>query len=240
MKAQQESFIDMISHEIRNPLSAILQSADEVSDYLRQRSNLNEDVDTSLRNNIEAIETIMLCCRHQGRIVDDVLTLSKMNANMLDVHVEDHDPLETVQNVLKIFSSDAKKHGISLIQVAQPALQKMFISRLSFDPSRVSQVLVNLLGNAIKFTCDAPQREIRVIVGCFASKPASGDDGIQYIVDDEPVIASEDTSAGDEKVYLRIIVQDTGVGMSNQEKKKLFNRYAQGEQLISTTHVSSY
>jgi signal transduction histidine kinase len=83
MKRQQENFIDMTSHEMRNPLSAILQCADEIStslsnfrsgnDEFRAGQNVLDLFDAS----VDAAQTIALCAQHQKRIVDDILTLSK-------------------------------------------------------------------------------------------------------------------------------------------------------------------
>jgi PAS domain S-box-containing protein len=87
LKRQQENFIDITSHEMRNPLSAILQCADEISTTLGEF----RDGDTSVippgvvADSIDAAQTIALCAQHQKRIVDDVLTLSKLDSAMLMV-----------------------------------------------------------------------------------------------------------------------------------------------------------
>jgi PAS domain S-box-containing protein len=87
LKRQQENFIDITSHEMRNPLSAILQCADEISTTLGEF----RDVDTGaiplgvVTDSIDAAQTIALCAQHQKRIVDDVLTLSKLDSAMLMV-----------------------------------------------------------------------------------------------------------------------------------------------------------
>lgn len=70
-KEQQERFIDMISHEIRNPLSAVLHCAEEITDVVRDKQIEGVDVDV-IR---EAVETIHLCVTHQKNIVDDVLSV---------------------------------------------------------------------------------------------------------------------------------------------------------------------
>ena len=72
LKRQQENFIDITSHEMRNPLSAILQSADEISTALsdfRSGNLSNKTIDQILENNVEAAQTIILCANHQKRIV---------------------------------------------------------------------------------------------------------------------------------------------------------------------------
>lgn len=87
LKRQQENFIDITSHEMRNPLSAILQCADEISTILSDfRSSGSQIVNPSvISDSIDAAQTITLCAQHQKRIVDDVLTLSKIDSAMLMV-----------------------------------------------------------------------------------------------------------------------------------------------------------
>jgi signal transduction histidine kinase len=87
LKRQQENFIDITSHEMRNPLSAILQCADEISTILSDfRTSGSREIPSRLiTDSIDAAQTIALCAQHQKRIVDDVLTLSKLDSAMLMV-----------------------------------------------------------------------------------------------------------------------------------------------------------
>lgn len=87
LKRQQENFIDITSHEMRNPLSAILQCADEISSILGDyRSSGAKTIEPSIvADSIDAAQTIALCAQHQKRIVDDVLTMSKLDSAMLMV-----------------------------------------------------------------------------------------------------------------------------------------------------------
>lgn len=216
---------------MRNPLSAILQSADEISDYLAQKQLVPHSDVHSLRGTIEAVETIMLCCQHQRRVIDDVLTLSKMNADMLTITAVESNPIEVVNSVIKMFSGDARKQDIILHTEVESSLHEMSAEHLLFDPSRVSQVLVNLLGNAIKFTRDCPVRQIKVSIGAFASRPSNGDHGVEYVETHSKTDSntSVDHTVDARPVYLRIVVQDTGVGMVDSERRKLFHRFTQGK-----------
>lgn len=87
LKRQQENFIDITSHEMRNPLSAILQCADEISTILGDfRASGSQVIEPGIvADSIDAAQTIALCAQHQKRIVDDVLTLSKLDSAMLMV-----------------------------------------------------------------------------------------------------------------------------------------------------------
>ncbi|KAK5083305.1 hypothetical protein LTR16_008283, partial [Cryomyces antarcticus] len=93
-KRQSENFIDMTSHEMRNPLSAIIQSADGIIAALTTPGDVRELI-------ADAVQTIILCAQHQKRIVDDVLTLSKLDSNLLVITPDQVKPIELVQKALK-------------------------------------------------------------------------------------------------------------------------------------------
>ena len=82
-KEQQERFIDMVSHEIRNPLSAVLHSAEEVKEVARGVGANHEDIREQISNILDAADTILLCVSHQNTLVDDILSFSKLDSMML-------------------------------------------------------------------------------------------------------------------------------------------------------------
>ncbi|KAG7141212.1 Hybrid signal transduction histidine kinase K like protein [Verticillium longisporum] len=116
LKRQQENFIDITSHEMRNPLSAILQCADEIANTTaRYREHPDaQPVQTLLDVCMEAANTINLCASHQHRIVDDILTLSKLDSQLLLVTPVDAHPVNIVENVLKMFEAEVQAHDIEL------------------------------------------------------------------------------------------------------------------------------
>ena len=87
-KRLQENFIDIVSHEMRNPLSAITQLSDAISasidDFDSSKANLSAAKEI-LESNVESAKTILICAAHQKRIIDDVLTLSKLDSMMLSI-----------------------------------------------------------------------------------------------------------------------------------------------------------
>ncbi|KAI0129763.1 hypothetical protein BJ170DRAFT_286505 [Xylariales sp. AK1849] len=100
LKTHQERFIDMISHEIRNPLSAVLHCGEEIVEAMKGSLGQIETLPAAtagspnsarvalrrqIQNALEAANTIMYCVQHQKQIVDDVLTLSKLDADLLVV-----------------------------------------------------------------------------------------------------------------------------------------------------------
>lgn len=95
-KQQQERFIDMISHEIRNPLSAILHCTEDIDDAMD-----NADTKLDIAGVREATETIQLCITHQRHIVDDVLAYSKLDSAMLSLNPKPCEPSTKVASSLK-------------------------------------------------------------------------------------------------------------------------------------------
>lgn len=239
LKRQQENFIDITSHEMRNPLSAILQCADEISTTLNDfRSSGSEKISADLVNSsIDAAQTIALCAQHQKRIVDDVLTLSKIDSAMLMVTPVDVQPLNVVQTALKMFEGEVQTAGIVMELVVSDSFKKLDIDWVKLDPSRVLQVLINLTTNAIKFTTSENERTITVILSASRERPSA---------DEVPLVSFFPTRSkridqtrgpdwGDgEEVYLQFAVQDTGRGLNDEEKKLLFQRFSQAS---PRTHV---
>jgi PAS domain S-box-containing protein len=84
-KEQQERFIDMVSHEIRNPLSAVMHLAEEVKDITRELGATHEDIKDQISDIVDAAETILLCVSHQNTLVDDILSFSKLDSMMLSL-----------------------------------------------------------------------------------------------------------------------------------------------------------
>lgn len=84
-KEQQERFIDMVSHEIRNPLSAVLHLAEEVREVTQEIGLAHEDIKDQVADILDAAETILLCVSHQNTLVDDILSFSKLDSMMLSL-----------------------------------------------------------------------------------------------------------------------------------------------------------
>lgn len=84
-KEQQERFIDMVSHEIRNPLSAVLHLAEEVKEVTKEIGAKHEELKDQVRDILDAADTILLCVSHQNTLVDDILSFSKLDSMMLSL-----------------------------------------------------------------------------------------------------------------------------------------------------------
>ncbi|RAL68171.1 hypothetical protein DID88_008879 [Monilinia fructigena] len=221
LKRQQENFIDMTSHEMRNPLSAILQCSDEITSALT----------------IDAAQTIALCAQHQKRIVDDILTLSKLDSALLVVAPVSTQPVSVARRAIKMFEGDMEKHDISIDFQIRDSYSDLGISWVRLDPSRLLQVLINLLTNAIKFTTGQPQRSILVSIGAAKERPAGDDTTVQYFPSRSGIadLTTDEVEWGTgENLYLKFAVQDTGRGLDEKEVSILFQRFSQAS---PRTHV---
>jgi PAS domain S-box-containing protein len=239
LKRQQENFIDITSHEMRNPLSAILQCADEISTVLGEfrQSGLQTIEPGIVADSIDAAQTIALCAQHQKRIVDDVLTLSKLDSAMLMVTPVDAQPLQVIQRALKMFEGEVQTAGIQMEFVLSDSFKKLNIDWVKIDPSRVLQVLINLTTNAIKFTSTEETRTITVVLAASTTRPsASKSPAVSYFPMKSKRIdqtLGPDWGEGEE-IFLEFLVQDTGRGLSAEELKLLFQRFSQAS---PRTHV---
>jgi PAS domain S-box-containing protein len=237
LKRQQENFIDITSHEMRNPLSAILQCADEISSCLNRHRTTDVDpemLDQLIDSCVEAANTISLCASHQKRIVDDILTLSKLDSNLLLVTPVDVQPVKVVQNVLKMFETELVSHDIKGAFRIEDSFTELGVDWVKLDPSRLRQVMINLMTNAIKFTQGRAVRTITISLG--ASKDG-GAEGLSFIpprrTDQKDITDAPDWADG-EKLFLHVAVTDTGPGLDDDEKKILFQRFSQ---VSPRTHV---
>ncbi|KAK0703440.1 putative histidine kinase group protein [Lasiosphaeria miniovina] len=285
-KRQQESFIDMTSHEIRNPLSAIIHCADAITATLalvrelmcgeackavvaanvakaasEASSSLDSDAEVVgppdgdakvvgprrdedhseicnlVETSIDNAETIVECALHQKRIVDDILTMSKLDSNLLAITPITVNPVQVVQEALKMFGAEARRVEINLSMFVHQSYRDLGVTYLDFDPSRMKQVLINLLANAFKFTKSGPTRDVLVTVRGSLTRPTEATSSVQFIPRSEET--DQDCSQpalqgrGDPR-FLIFEVKDTGHGLSEEERKSLFQRFVQAS---TRTHV---
>ncbi|KAK3956269.1 hypothetical protein QBC32DRAFT_310213 [Pseudoneurospora amorphoporcata] len=266
-KRQQENFIDMTSHEMRNPLSAIIHCADAITATLSRvqelvggdhhgsdsdaRSYASEgatdnqpnheiraEVCELLDNGIDSAETIVGCAQHQKRIVDDILTMSKLDSKLLAITPITVNPIQMVKEALKMFEVEARRVDINLSMVVDQSYYDLGVKYLDFDPSRLKQVLINLLTNALKFTKTGPTRNVTVGLSASLTRPTEATSSVQFIPRSKESYAEDDDTASvhdrGEPMFLTFEVKDTGQGLTEEEKKSLFQRFVQAS---SRTHV---
>ena len=223
---------------MRNPLSAIIQCGDWIGTSLSEFPG--ESQNTTIPRELvdgyaDAAQTIVLCAQHQKRIIDDILTLSKLDSDLLFVTPVEVQPISVIQIALKMFDSELQKSDMELRFRTDPSYSKLAVDWVRLDPSRLLQVLINLTTNAIKFTQTELKRRITISIGASTEMP-TGRNGIEYLTRSSN---RKDLSLGTawgtgEMVYLYLEVEDTGRGLDENERNLLFRRFSQAS---PRTHV---
>ncbi|SHN70768.1 hybrid sensor histidine kinase/response regulator [Desulfovibrio litoralis] len=190
----KSAFLANMSHEIRTPLNAILGMA-----HLALRNNKLPEKELDYLNKIEVAAKSLL------QLINDILDLSKVEADMLTIEEVSFNLDDTINNILSIHQESAKAKGLSLLADYQVDTPKLFMG----DPLRIGQVLNNLLGNAIKFT-----QEGKVSIHCWLENKQEVQNGSQNAV-----------------VY--ISVKDSGIGMSEKVIASLFQPFMQADASIT-------
>ncbi|MCU0712736.1 MAG: PAS domain S-box protein [Pirellula sp.] len=148
-------FLANMSHEIRTPMTSILGYADLLADEVAKPANPARCIDY--------VRTIKRNGEHLLAIINDVLDISKIEANRLEVESIGTHPLEIVKEVMSLMKVKANDRGIHL----RSKISDPIPIAIRSDPTRIRQILMNLIGNAIKFT---EQGEVSVNVS-FSTQP---------------------------------------------------------------------
>lgn len=140
----KDMFLANMSHEIRTPLNGIVGMVDVLMDDLKN-SNINvEDYGTFLKR----LRIIESCGLQLKDIIDDILDYSKIIANRMPVKKESFKMSDLVASALNTVLARANEKGLTVNSMVAPEVPKNFYS----DAKKIKQILINLLGNAVKFT----------------------------------------------------------------------------------------
>ena len=212
----------------------MLQSADTIVSTLASAGRPSLDKPLSLTHDyveeiFDAAQTIILCAQHQKRIVDDILTLSKLDASLLVISPDKVQPPMLVNKALKMYESEIARAGITVKVNIESSYHELGLDWVVLDPSRLLQVVINLLTNAVKFTQYSHTREITISLGASYDQPTGKHHGVDFIptIHSKPAHTPLSEWGDGEMIYLQIAVADTGRGLSEDEMKVLFQRFSQ-------------
>lgn len=150
-KRQQENFIDMTCHEIRNPLGAVMHCADLIRSTVGEIHDIVKDIvsEASQTEQIEALcstatDTIAVltsCCTHQKRIIDDILTLSKLDSKLLRIALAPVQLDDVLLEIPTMFKAEAQESGVVLRTVRESSLDDLLAGHdVLIDHGRLMQV----------------------------------------------------------------------------------------------------
>lgn len=150
------------------------------------------------------------------------------------------EPPVVVKGALKMFEGELASDGIELEFSLEKSYKRFGIDWVMIDPSRVTQILVNLMTNAIKFTKSSEKRKIKVSIGGSTSKPPNGERvDLEWFpsrgIGSKRDLTSDPDWGEEEPVYVYFAVEDTGRGLSSEEKTHLFHRFA-----VNCTRIRLY
>lgn len=157
LKRQQESFMDMVGHEIRNPLSAITLCAGSMMESLEKALEASQDDEVVLKrsdvvSHIENSEIITTCINHQRRIIDDVLTLSKLDSGLLVVAPCEVQPEALIEKSFRMFQGEMEQSNINIKSTTDASYRNEKVNWVLLDPSRLMQVFLNLVSGLLQFS----------------------------------------------------------------------------------------
>jgi signal transduction histidine kinase/CheY-like chemotaxis protein len=183
MKAKSQ-FLSNMSHELRTPLNGIIGT-----------SNLLLD-EASMPEQKEHFDLLKYSSEHMLNLINDVLDFSKIEADMLELEKNAFNTNDFLHKIQNLFASQFAKKGVNLIFDIDAKLDRSFMG----DETRLSQVLSNLIANALKFTQKG-----------------------------NVVVTAKMVKSDSRKASIHFSVKDSGIGITEQQQKLIFLSFTQGD-----------
>ena len=201
----KSEFLANVSHELRTPLNAIVGFVDLLRDGVYGELSSRQ---------APPVERIAASATHLRHLVDQVLDIAKIAAGRLEVHAETIVLRPFVLNVVSELEPLITERGLTLSIAIGASLP-----RVRTDPTHLRQILVNLIGNAIKYT---PAGGIAVR-GRLTGLPASASG--RTAVPEDPALVNR--SPDRRKTWIALQVIDTGIGISPSDQERIFDEFEQ-------------
>jgi hemerythrin-like metal-binding protein len=184
----KSAFLANMSHELRTPLSAVIGIA-----------SLAQGISTEPKLR-DYLEKIVRSGKHLNRIINELLDLTKIAAGHMELEIISFSLRTVVAHVESVMSHRAAEKGLKLATLIDDAVPDVLLG----DPTRVTQIFLNLIGNAIKFT---QAGGVTIRVGLRACEES--------------------------RIFLNIEFEDTGIGMRPDDLKQLFKPFSQADTSVS-------
>ena len=186
----KSSFLAVMSHEIRTPMNGVTAMAE-----MLDQTDLTEEQHGMLGVIRSSAQALLI-------IINDILDFSKIEAGKLEIESVPFSPLEVVEESAELVAGRIEEKGLQLSVDVGPGVP----DRLTGDPTRVRQILINLIGNAVKFT------EKGGVAVTVSAEQFPGETG---------------------GVRLRFAVTDSGIGLTEEQRAKLFQPFQQADSSTS-------